>query len=178
MRSVIISEVDNALVKILWIEECKGGIYLGYYGKAKKIHQSYHVDGNVHLKVGSEYLKLYKTLPLKDVKSFISLGSNGITLDSDYSFVFSNYQRIKNADAIIYINPEVIKRKKILNVDAYILHKNAEGDCFIRAQEKSLWRSDDGQGFELINANFFKLEKFPDHILGVFLYGGIMTKGE
>jgi len=42
MRVVIISEIDSVFKKLIWIEECAGGIYFGFYGKAGRMHYSYH----------------------------------------------------------------------------------------------------------------------------------------
>lgn len=136
MRSIIISQIENTLIKIAWIEECQGGIYLGFYGKANKMHISYHQDGTVHIKHGSKYLPMYKTIPINEVKTFINLTSYGITIEEGYQFAFSNYQKFKNTNAVIYINPDIIKRKKILNLDPYIIHKNSEKECLHTCSEE------------------------------------------
>jgi hypothetical protein len=35
MRTVILSEIDGILKKLVWIEECAGGVYMGFYGAGR-----------------------------------------------------------------------------------------------------------------------------------------------
>lgn len=172
MRTVILSQISDTLVKIVWIEECQGGIYMGFYGGAKKMHLSYHQDGNVHLKDGRNYLPMYKTSPINTIDKFVSLNSFGITLDEGYRFATSIYTKIKKANAIIFINPSIIKRKRILNIHAYLVRNGEEANCLTNVHSQQTVDFSDGQGFELISANFFKLDKFKNHLVGIFLIGG------
>ena len=171
MRAVILSEIERTLKKLICIEECKGGIYMGFYGAANKMHISYHQDGTVHMKVGSQYLPMFKTKPIFDIQSFVSLQHYGITLEKGYEFAASDYKGSKGANSVIYINPDVIRRKRILNIIPYIIQKGAEEDC-IRDLKESYIDLEDGQTFEVISANFFKLDKFPEYLVGIMLVGG------
>ena len=129
MRAVIISEIEGTFKKLVWIEECKGGIYMGFYGKANKIHYSYHQDGKVHIKHGSNRLPMYKTTAINDIQRFISITAYGIPLEKGYEFVTENYIRNKKANSVIYINPKIIQRQKIINVIPYIVRNGYEKDC-------------------------------------------------
>jgi len=171
MRAVILSEIEGSLKKLIWIEECEGGIYMGFYGAANKMHLSYHKDGTVHMKSGSQYLPMYKTTPIQDVLSFVSLQSYGITLEKRYEFAASDYKGSKGANAVTYINPDIIRRKRILNIIPYIVHKGAEEEC-LRSLQQSYVGSKDGQSFEVLSANFFKLDKFRGYLVGIMLVGG------
>jgi hypothetical protein len=170
MRAVIISEIDSSFKKLVWVEECTGGIYFGFYGKAQEIHYSYHQDGNVHIKQGSEYLPTYKTVAINDIDKFVNITNYGIPLEKGYEFAMSDYLKSKDSTAVIYINPEIIKRKKILNINAYIVRKGAEKDCIYGLQKS--YQSLTGQSFEVLNANFFKLDIFKNFLAGIILSGG------
>lgn len=177
MRAVILSEIDGVLKKLIWVEECKGGIYMGFYGAANKMHLSYHQDGTVHMKQGSQYLPMYKTTPIRDVQNFVSLQHYGITLEKGYEFAASDYRGSKGANAVIYINPDIIRRKRILNVIPYIIQKGKEEECLCCLQESYI-SSKDGQTFEVISANFFKLDKFREYLVGIMLVGGSWSSPE
>lgn len=171
MRAVVLSEINGILKKIVWIEECLGGFYMGFYGAAGKMHLSYHKDGTVHMKSGSQYMPMYKATPIQDVKGFVALHSYGITLEEGYEFATSNYKGSKGANAVVYINPEIIRRKRILNVIPYIVKRGAEEECLRRLQA-SYEGSHDGQSFEVLSANLFKLDKFRNYLVGIMLCGG------
>ena len=156
---------------MIWLEECEGGIYMGFYGAANKMHLSYHKDGTVHMKDGLQYLPMYKTTPIQDVHSFVSLQSYGIQLEKRYEFATSDYKGSKGADVVTYINPHIIRRKRVLNIIPYIVHKGSEEECLRRLQESYL-DSNDGQSFEVISANFFKLDNFCGYLVGIMLVGG------
>ncbi len=177
MRAVILSEIDGALKKLVWVEECKGGIYMGFYGSANKMHFSYHQDGTVHMKSGSQYLPMYKTTPIQDIKNFVSLHNYGITLEKGYEFAASDYKNSKGANSVIYINPDIIRRKRILNIVSYIIQKNKEEEC-LRCLKESYINSKDGQTFEVISANFFKLDRFCNYLVGIMLVGGSWSSPE
>jgi len=170
MRAVIISEIESSFKKLVWVEECRGGIYFGFYGKARGIHYSYHQDGTVHIKQGSNYLPMYKISAINDIDKFVSITNYGITLEKGYEFAMSDYLKSKDSTAIIYINPEIIKRKRILNINAYIVRKGAEKDCIYGLQKS--YQSLTGQSFEVLNANFFKLDIFKNFLAGIILCGG------
>lgn len=170
MRAVVISEIDGVFKKLVWVEECRGGIYMGFYGAANKLHYSYHQDGTVHIKQGSNYLPMYKTKPINDIKKFTSITLYGITLEKGYEFATSDYIKSKDANTVIYINPGIIKRQKILNVIPYIVRKGAEKDCIYHLHKT--YQSMEGQSFEVLNANFFKLDEFQDFLIGIILCGG------
>ena len=129
MRAVILSEIDGSFKKLAWIEECRGGVYMGFYGVADKIHLSYHQDGTVHMKSGSKYLPMYKTSPILDIQSFVSLNSYTITLEKGYEFAVSDYKGSKGADSVVYINSDIIRRKRILNIVPYVVKKGQEEEC-------------------------------------------------
>jgi len=170
MKAVIISELNNSFKKLVWIEECKGGVYLGFCGKAKDLHYSYHKDGTVHIKHGCHYLHLYKTEAINNIKSFVRITSYGITLEKGYEFATSDYVRGKDSDFIIYINPEIIKRGKILQIDSFIVRKGREKDCINSL--KPSYNSIKEQSFEVINASFLNLDKFRGFLIGIMLQGG------
>lgn len=170
MRSVIISQVEETFKKLVWVEECRGGIYIGFYGKTNKMHYSYHQDGNVHIKHGAYYLPMYKTTPINDIKTFISITAYGIPLEKEYEFATSDYIKSKNANTVIYINPGIIKRQKIINIIPCIVRKGAEKDC-IEHYHKS-YQVTEGQTFEVLNANFFKLDNFKGFLVGIIFSGG------
>jgi hypothetical protein len=170
MRAVIISEIEGVFKKIVWIEECRGGVYVGLYGKANKIHYSYHQDGSVHVKYGSRYLPMYKTTAINDIQKFISITGYGITLEKGYEFATEDYIKNKKSNSVIYINPKIIKRQKIINIIPCIVRNGFEKAC-INHYHKS-YQGKEAQTFELINANFFKLEKFQGFLVGIILSGG------
>jgi len=171
MRAVIISEIAGTLKKISWVEEGSGGIYMGFYGAAGKMHLSYHVDGTVHMKAGSECLPMFTTTPIEKIDKFASLHSYGISLTEDYDFATSDYTGSKGANAIVYINPEIIKRNSILNINPYIVRKGAEKDCLLW-QQKTYEPLVDNQTFEILNASFFRLDRFSNHFAVIILCGG------
>jgi len=150
---------------------------MGFYGGANKMHLSYHQDGTVHMKAGSQYLRMYKSTPIRDIQSFVSLQNYGITLEKGYEFAASDYKGSKGANAVIYINPHVIRRKRILNINPYIIRKGADEDWLCRAKE-SYGHSEDTQTFEVISANFFKLDKLPEYLVGIILLGGSWSNQE
>ena len=170
MRAVIISKIEGTLKKLVWIEECSGGIYMGFYGKANKMHYSYHQDGNVHIKHGSNYLPMYKTTAINDIEKFISITAYGITLAKGYEFATSNYIKSKDANTVIYINPEIIKRQNILNIIPCIVRKGSEKDCIDHYHRS--YQDKEKQTFEVLNANFFKLDIFQGFLVGIILSGG------
>jgi len=134
------------------------------------MHFSYHQDGNVHIKHGAQYLPMYKTTPINEIDKFVSITSYGVPLEAGYEFAMSDYVKSKDATAVVYINPEIIQRKKILNVNAYIVRKGAEKDCISNIQK--FYQSLTGQSFEVLNANFFKLDIYKGFLAGVILCGG------
>lgn len=166
MRVVIISEIEDSFKKLAQVTEHTGGIYFFFYGKAQGMHYSYHRDGTVHIKQGSHYVPLYKRPAINDIKKFVSITNDGITLEKGYEFAMSDYLKSKDSTAIIYINPEIIKRTRILSIYPYIVRKGVEKTC-IRELQKSL-----GQRFEVLNANFFKLNIFKSFLAGIILCGG------
>ena len=176
MRAVILSEIDGKLKKLVWVKECEGGLYMGFYGIVGEIHRSYHKDGTVHTKRGSNYLPLYKGTPIQDISKFVNLHNYVIPLETVNKIATDDYKSNKDADAIVYVNPEIIKLKRILSIIPYIVKKGAEDECLSRLQKsykesykdpKNLWGR-----FEVLSASFFKLEKFPGYLLGIILCGG------
>lgn len=175
MRAVIISQIDNVFKKIVWIKECSGGIYFGFYGKSGGTHFSYHQSGDMHLKQGTHYLDMPKRKAIENIKKYEQLGAYGITLEGEYDFATDDYTRIKDMLSVIYIDPQIIKRGNILNVHSYIIRKGNEIGCisdFKSANDLNPTFHLVKQGFETINANFFKLEKFPNHLVGIIITGG------
>jgi len=166
MRAVIISRIGSVFKKIVWIKECSGGIYFGFYGKANGLHFSYHQDGNVRVRQGLNRLPMLKNTAINNISKFVMITNHGIPLENGYEFALSDYLRSKDSTAVIYINPEIMKRTKILSIYPYIIRKGAETDCICELQ-KSL-----GQSFEVLNANFFKLDIFNNFLAGIILCGG------
>ncbi len=170
MRAIIITEIDGIFKKIVWIEECATGIYFGFYGKTKGMHFSYHQDGNVHIKHGAKYLPMYKITPINAIEKFVSITTYEVTLETGYEFAMNDYVKNKNATTVVYINPEIIKRKKILNINSYIIRNGVEKDCISNIQK--FYQSLTGQSFEVLNANFFKLDIYKGFLAGIILCGG------
>lgn len=166
MRAVVISEIDSAFKKLVWVKEAQGGIYIGFYGKADEMHYSYHKNGDVHIKHGRIYHPLYKGTPICEINKFSLITGYGITLEKGYEFATSEYIKSKDVDTVIYINPDIIKRQKILNIDSYIVRKGAEADSICDFQKSK------GQSFEILNASFFNLDKFHGFMVGIILFGG------
>ncbi len=171
MRAVIISEIDGQFKKIVWIEEGATGVYVGFYGKSNGMHCSYHDDGNVHIKQGQgRYRPMYKTTPIKDIKNITSIHNYGIQLEKGYEFAMDDFRDSKDAASIIYVNARVIKREKILNISTYFVPKGMEKDCIVMLQQQ--YQKLPRQSFEILNAYFFKLDKYKGLLGGVFLIGG------
>lgn len=166
MRVVIISEIDGSFKKIAQVTEHAGGIYFFFCGKAQGMHYSYHQDGTVHIKQGSRYIFLYKRPAINDINKFVSIANYGITLEKGYEFAMSDYLKSKDFTVVIYINPDIIKRTRILSIYSYIVRKGAETNC-IHELQKLL-----GQRFEVLNANFLKLNIFKNFLAGIILCGG------
>jgi hypothetical protein len=175
MRAVILSEIDGKLKKIVWVKESEGGVYMFFSGILGKNHRSYHKDGTVHTKIGSNYFPLDKGTPIQDIAGFVNLHNYVIPLEKVNEFIANDYKSIKDVDTIVYVNPEIIKLKRILSIILYIVKKGAEKECLSHLQKsykesykepKNLLR------FEVLSANFFKLEKFPGYLLGIILCGG------
>jgi len=122
------------------------------------------------MKCGSEYLPSRKIVAINNIKTFINIGSYGITLEKGYEFATSEYIRSKDSTAVVYINPEIIKRQKILNINAFITRDGIEKKCISVLQKVFL--SMEGRSFEVLNANFFKLDKFKGYLVSVILCGG------
>jgi hypothetical protein len=194
MRALIISEIDGSLRKLVRVTEHKGGIYVFFYGPWKTGHLAYHLDGTVLMKNSSSrtlhyyysrngnkigksrdekfvYVPMGKRLPIEEIEKFIIITTYGIPLDKAYEEAATDdYVRSKDANAIIYINPEIIKRQKILNIIPCIVHKGFEKEC-IEHFHKS-YRNSEEQTFEVLNANFFKLDNFQGFLVGIILSGG------
>ncbi len=167
MQATIVSEIDGVLKKIVWLNEGSGGIYVGYYGKTGEIHHSYHVNGIIHVKSGKSYLPIANSIPISNIKGFVNIVVFGITLESGYGFVTDDYKGFARQDAVIYVNPDIIKRKRILNVHFYLIQEKKEKD-FLDNIHNSF---PTGQNFEVINANFFKLDHLKGFLAGLVLCG-------
>ncbi len=124
MRKTIISEIDGDLKKLVWVMESKEGVYMGFYGLVKDTHQSYHKSGIVHDKRGSRYFPTYKGTPISEITEFAGAHCCSISFDlfkSEYNT--GDYKGLKNADDVIYVNPEIIQRLSILNIYSFIIKK-------------------------------------------------------
>ncbi len=82
MRACIAHRAYGVLRRIVWFNESRTGIYLGYYGEKTLHHHSIHADGHHHLRTidGTDLLARMKGPPVADLRGSIQLLNASIYL--------------------------------------------------------------------------------------------------
>lgn len=165
MRSYICVRYENRLYKIVWMNEDKQGIYVGWYGKVTESHFSYHKDGYTHLKVfqhSKKPLSPYQKTPIDDVRGFVQIGYQGIPLHSQMMRIIGQeYTKQDQRSGQVFFIDSNLFIEETMDLDLYIVEKDKEQDfvqfTFQHHNEK----------IQFCFLNF--LDNFPNHKLAMLI---------
>jgi hypothetical protein len=134
MRSYICVRHENNLYKLVWTNEDRKGVYVGWYGEVAGTHSSYHTDGIKHFRLSTspEAINQHKGLPIQDIDSFVQVGYQTIPLYSRMMGIIGHeyLKEDSHSAQAFFINGSLFGQDRI-DLDLYLLHREKEQE-FVR----------------------------------------------
>lgn len=84
MRIFLCFRREGAIYRLVWVNEDKGGIYLGYLGGQAEAHWSYHRDGRSHTKIGSDYYNQADGIPIENWRGVRQLSNTFMPMTDNW----------------------------------------------------------------------------------------------
>jgi len=164
-KTYVYTNLGNEFYRLAWVGETDQGVYCGTCIKNKESHVSYHIDGEMHIKIKNEKwdVPIPKKPPLNEIENWEALlSSNNYSLPGGVDNA-PPYKRKKKA-AIAFIDQSVFNSKKYISISFYLINNSMECD-FMTAEITDFKE----RNLTVTNIFILKLEYFTNHKIGIII---------
>jgi hypothetical protein len=163
MRVCLCFNIKGRPAKLVWFNEDKQGVYIGYYGEIGPSHFSYHKDGKTHFKLKlkskkPQIINESQLLPINDISNYTQILFAGLSITQPF---VSDYKKDIKMTSEIFLPDRVLSKQ--FAIDSYLVCKTKEEEFL---QRKFYFYEEKGH-YNWLNLNLFVLENFPNHKLAL-----------
>src|SRR5262245_23022047 len=124
MRSYVCINHAGKVYKVVWFNEDRKGVYVGWYGTIKRDHFSYHTDGTKHFKHQALSIpqNQHKGTPINDIEDFQHVLFQLIPLSTtNIQIAGFEYQKEDISSSSATFLSESLFLDKTLAIDVYLV---------------------------------------------------------
>src|SRR3989442_9081181 len=130
MRIAVCFRRSGQVYRLVWVNEDKGGIYLGYLGVQAEAHWSYHRDGRSHTKIGSEYYNQSDGIPIEDWKGVRQLSNTYMPLSSNWFSAARVYGGDNKTETVLLVDETSFSGGRFCSLDLWLIDRDSEAELF------------------------------------------------
>ena len=162
MRIAICVRHQASIYRLVWLNEDKGGIYLG---AREDSHVSYHADGTRHVKMGIEYHNRFTDAPIASFTGFKQLDHFALSLTKEWFNPKTLYPGDRRTESSILVDESLLSGKDSLALDTWLTDRSSEQELLATIAHHVLPLA----GFVVVSEFGSSLEHFPEHKLFLIL---------
>ena len=169
MRIAICFRRNGQVCRLIWVNEDRGGIYLGYLGGQAEVHWSYHRDGRSHTKIGSEYFNQSDGIPIEDWRGVRQLSNTYMPLSNNWFSAATVYEGDKKTETVLLIDEASFSGERFCSFDFWLIDRDSEVELFNLIGKHMVSQV----GYLIIAEVVAALDYFPNHKVGLTLRSGV-----
>lgn len=130
MRIAVCFRRDGLVYRLVWVNEDKGGIYLGHLGGQTESHWSYHRDGRSHTKYGSEYVNQSDDIPIEDWEGVRQLCNSYMPLTENWFSAATAYTGDSKTETVLLVDEKSFSNGRYCSFDLWLIDRKSEAKLF------------------------------------------------
>lgn len=168
MRIALCFRRGKSLYRLIWLNESGQGLYYGFLGAIEETHQSYHVDGTRHTKIGTEYHPAGKGVPISDWRGVLQLAHVSMSLSKEWLSSATAYVGDGKTETVVILDESHFLGGRSCNLDFWLLDRASEPKLYDLLAAHVAGQSD----FNILADVVVSLDCFPDHKVAITFRAG------
>ncbi len=168
MRIAVCFRRNGRVYRLVWVNEDKGGIYLGHLGGQTEAHWSYHRDGRTHTKYGSEYVNQNNEIRIDDWRGVRQLCNSYLPLTENWFSAATAYNGDSKTETVLLVDDKSFSNDRFCSLDLWLIDRQSEAKLFDIVGK---FMSSEPQ-FTIVAEVVTSLEHFPNHKVALTLRAG------
>lgn len=168
MRIAVCFRRNGRVYRLVWVNEDKGGIYLGHLGGQTESHWSYHRDGRTHTKYGSEYVNQSDGIPIDDWRGVRQLCNSYMPLTDNWFSAATAYDGDSKTETVLLVDETSFSHGRFCSLDLWLIDRQSEAALF---ELVGRHMSSEPQ-LTIVAEVVASLDHFPNHKVGLTLRAG------
>ena len=163
MKIVACVRNGQALQKLVWFNESKGGVYLGVFARELDVHLSYHRDGRKHTKIGTDYIQRTQDTPLESFSGAKHLSHQAISIDGRSDSFWPRHAAFKTWDVTLVFDESQLLDSEWLALDFWLF----ESKLFFEIDSQLRELGSRYANFRLLTTYYHQLVAYPNLSMGI-----------
>ena len=169
MRISVCFRRGEQVYRLVWVNEDRAGIYLGYLGAQQESHWSYHRDGRSHTKLGEEYLNQSDGVSIEKVRGVRQLSNSYMPLTDNWFSAATLYAGDQKTETVLIVDEASFSGARFCSLDAWLISRDSEADLFRIVGASGASETQ----FTMVAEVVASLDFFPEHKLALTLRSGL-----
>ena len=168
MRAAICVVIRNKVYRAVWLNDSKGGIFIGSYGATHDVHLSYHTDGTKHFRdeTQSKAFGSVQDIAIGNFQGHKQVGHLSCPLTDAWFTPKTEYERAAKQEVVIVLEGAGLVGYDTLAVDVFLVHCKSEATFLNEVVAPGVL----GSRFELVSSCSLPLEHFPEHCVAPVIW--------
>ena len=174
MRISVCFRRSGQVYRLVWVNEDRNGVYLGFLGAQTESHWSYHRDGRTHSKLGEDYVNQNNSIPIEDWKGVRQLFNAYMPLTGNWFSAATTYEGDKKTETVLLVDERSFSDDRFCSLDLWLIDRDSEAALFARVGEHL---SSDPK-YTIVAEIVSALDHFPNHKIALTLRSGNRTESK